>query len=489
MEITASCDQPVSHGMDLQDTFSPSMDRMRTLLSQRRGTLMLALAVLLIGNSGAAQQPSEAPSLSLSQAVSIALEKNPQRKAAMAETRAAAAGVRQSRSLLFPNLTFSETATRGNDPVYVFGSRLRQQRFTADDFALNRLNTPLPFGNFSTRLGASWNLFDSMASWRRVTQAKAMEEAAGHQLERADQEIVFQVVSAYYKVLLEKQRLAVAEQSIRAAQSILDNSKARYESGLTVESDLLNAQVRMSSRQQELIQARNNLALAQAQLNLTMGVPAEEPFNVTDALAERSLPSSSIAELEQKAITTRPDLKRIQSEESAQKLSVAIAKSSFGPRVNAFASWEMDNPTFVAGGGGNNWIGGLELQFDLFRGGARRAELSREKALADKVEAMKQAARDGVKLEVRRSYYDTDAARQQVEVARAAVTQAQESLRISQNRYQSGLATITDLLSVEDATHRTQFDYWEAVYRELTSYASLELSTGTLNADSPVVKP
>ncbi len=451
--------------------------------------LAVSVAALIAVISSAGEAQDDAKPLNLSEAVRIALERNPERKAALAETKVAAAGVRLSRSMLFPNLTFSETATRGNDPVYVFGSRLRQQRFTADDFALNRLNTPLPFGNFSTRLGATWNIFDSMVSWRRVNQAKSMQEAASHQLERADQEIVSKVVDAYYNVLLTQKRLGVVEQSVKTAQSILNNSKARYESGLTVESDLLNAQVRMSSRQQELIQARNNLALAEAQLNVAMGLAPENPYQLTDTLTERTLPSSSVGELEQKAVTTRPDLKRIQSEESAQKLSVAIAKSSFGPRVNAFASWEMNNPTFVAGGGGNNWLGGLELQIDLFRGGAKHAELSREKALAEKVEAMKRAAVDGVKLEVRRAFYDHDAARQQVDVARAAVAQAQESLRISQNRYQSGLATITDLLSVEEATHRTQFDYWEAVYRSLTSYAGLELSTGTLNADSPVVKP
>ena len=89
----------------------------------------------------------------MQQAVHIALEKNPLRKAAIADTRAASADVREARSFLMPQLTFSETATRGNDPVYVFGSKLRQQRFTTADFALNQLNTPLPFGNFSTRFG------------------------------------------------------------------------------------------------------------------------------------------------------------------------------------------------------------------------------------------------------------------------------------------------------------------------------------------------
>src|SRR5215470_8845617 len=149
--------------------------------------VLLTLCVPLVVTS--AQEPQHASSLTLQQAVTIALEKNPQRKAALAGTKAAAADIREARSFLLPHVTFSETATRGNDPVYVFGSRLRQQRFTSADFALNSLNTPLPFGNFATRFGGTWNLFDSFASWRGINRAKDMNIAAGHQLERTDQEI------------------------------------------------------------------------------------------------------------------------------------------------------------------------------------------------------------------------------------------------------------------------------------------------------------
>src|SRR5450759_2844455 len=164
-----------------------------------RALRTVPLAALLIGFSVPAfsQPAAESSALSLQQAVKIALEKNPLRKVALADTKVASADVRQARSVLMPRLTFSETATRGNDPVYVFGSRLRQQRFTAADFDLNKLNTPLPFGNFSTRFGGSWNLFDSFSSWHGVSRAKEMNEAAVHQLERTDQEIVFRVVDAY----------------------------------------------------------------------------------------------------------------------------------------------------------------------------------------------------------------------------------------------------------------------------------------------------
>ena len=148
---------------------------------------VVAIAVLSLLKALPAQNNAEASSLTLRQAVQIAMEKNPLRKAAIADTKATSADVREARSFLMPHLRFSETATRGNDPVYVFGSRLRQQRFTAADFALNQLNTPRPIGNFATRFGGTWNLFDSFASWHGINRAKQMNEAAALQLDRTNQ--------------------------------------------------------------------------------------------------------------------------------------------------------------------------------------------------------------------------------------------------------------------------------------------------------------
>ena len=450
---------------------------------------MISLLVLSIPGLLTAQQTQHLSPITLQQAVSIALEKNPEHKAALADTRAASSDLKEARSFLLPRVTFSETATRGNDPVYVFGSKLRQQRFTTADFALNELNTPAPFGNFTTRFGGTWDLFDSFASWHAINRAERVKDAVGHQMERTDQEIIFRVVDSYYGVLLAKKQLEVAEQSMKTAQAILDRSKDRFESGVVVESDLLSAQVRLATRKQELIRAQNSLALARAQLSTSVGLSAENEFDPDETLVERSLPATPLEEAEKTALEKRPDLRRIRSEEAAQQQSVSIAKSSFGPRVNAFGGWEADNPTFVAAGGGNNWLAGIEVQFDLFEGGAKRARLSHERAMQEKVAAAKEMAIDATQLEVRRAYYDLDSARQQLEVARATIAESQESLRINQNRYDSGLSTITDLLAAEEAARRSQTDYWEAVYRYHTGYANLELASGTLNPQSPVVTP
>jgi outer membrane protein TolC len=231
------------------------------------------------------------------------------------------------------------------------------------------------------------------------------------------------------------------------------------------------------------------MALARAQLSTSMGISAETEFDPVEVLGEKNLPATSLDDLEKQAVDRRPDLNRIRSEEAAQQQSVSIAKSSFGPRVNTFGGWEADNPTLLAGGGGNSWLAGIEVQFDLFEGGAKRAQLSHERALEEKASAVKEMATDAIRLEVRRAYYDLNAARQQVDVARATIAEAQESLRINQDRYDSGLSTITDLLAAEEAARRSQTDYWEALYRYHTGYANLELASGTLNPRSPVVTP
>ena len=236
--------------------------------------------------------------LTLRQAAQVAIEKNPLRKAAIADTKVASAEVREARSFLIPHLSFSETATRGNDPVYVFGSKLRQQRFAAADFSLNQLNSPLPFGNFTTRFGGTWNLFDSFASWHGVKRAKQMNEAAAHQLDRTDQEIVFRVVSAYYHVLLARKQLEVAEQSVKTA----GRSRAQpieIDSGLVVES--ICSPRRFVAGRQESIRARNDLS-SSAPAEPRNGMPADSSFSTCRRSRGTSASCPVLAEVEKQAL-------------------------------------------------------------------------------------------------------------------------------------------------------------------------------------------
>ena len=99
----------------------------------------------------ATQYASGQGALTLRQAVDQALEQSPQAAIAHASYQEAKSAATLERTFLLPRLNFTEDISRGNDPVYVFGTRLRQGQFTQADLALDALNHPPPMGNFSTR--------------------------------------------------------------------------------------------------------------------------------------------------------------------------------------------------------------------------------------------------------------------------------------------------------------------------------------------------
>jgi outer membrane protein TolC len=450
-----------------------------------RKTCIIGILCLLLTQCLGAQQDE---SLSLERAVAIAVERSPQHKAALADTHAAKADFEVARSFYFPRLTFSEAATRSNDPVYVFGTRLRQSRFTAQDFALDRLNNPTPIGNFATRFGAQWSVFDSFATTFNARKAEQLRSASTEQLTRTDQLVAYRVIQAYYAVLFSRRQVELAEHEVSTAQAVSDQSRARLEAGMSVESDLLAAQVELASRRQDLVKYRNSLALSLVELNLAMGLGADNQYTLTGQLAERILPPVTLTEIEAHGLKQRSDLRAMEATVKASQTGVQAARSAYGPRINVFAASELNNVSPFSNGS-NNWTAGAELQFDLFSGGEKSASVSRARADLERMQALKQAAEDRVRLEIRRAYYDFDNARQVIDVTKAATGQAEEGLRIVSNRYEGGMATITELLRAEDAARAARTNYWEAVYRFFTSYAAVELAAGSLNSQSPVVMP
>jgi len=199
-----------------------------------------------------------------------------------------------------------------------FGTKLRQQIFTVQDFALNQLNKPTPIGNYASRFFGQWSLFDSTQSWKALDRARYLNFAASEQLQRTDQELIYQTVQAYYTVLLAQKQVQVAEEAVKTVTAIEQQSHERVESGLAVDSDLLSAQVQASARQQELIERRNELALARTRLALAMGAAADALYQPREALEGWTLPAADLNQLEKTALEKRPDLKRSEWERSAQ---------------------------------------------------------------------------------------------------------------------------------------------------------------------------
>lgn len=438
--------------------------------------LGLPLVLCTWGLAAVAQEP-----LTLHQAINEALGQSPEAAIARAGNEEAKSAATLARTQLLPQVNFAEDISRGDDPVYVFGTRLRQQRFTAADFALDALNTPDPIGNFAMRVSGSWMAFDSLKTQREIHRADLFKESSSSSAKAVNQQIVFRVIQAYQSALYAQREIAVAQHEQETAAALLNSVDDHVKAGLAVESDRMSAQVNVAARKQELIAAQGDLELAWAQLREAMGVPDLKTSELKP-IEPHSFPQLPLEQEMATAAKTRPDLIALGQAQSAQATAVGAAKSNFGPRASAYGNWEEDRASF-AGSGGNNWVAGVQISIDILPIG-KRAQLARESAAKQKIDAQVAASQQHVRLEVSQAHIHRQTATLTLETAQAAMDQSAESLRILKNRYGAGLATITDLLRAEDAERQSQSNYWHAVYGNAMAYAELLFATGTLTPDA-----
>lgn len=433
---------------------------------------------LALASAGAlAQQPT----LTLRQAIDSALGQNPQTAAAHADIQAANAQATMARTALLPHLSFAEDLSRGNDPVYVFGTKLRQQQFTQSDFSLDSLNRPTPIGNFATRFSGQWMLFNWLETQRQIRCARLGAESAGSMSKAVDQGVVLQVVEAYQAVLYAERQLDVAQHEEQTAQALQRDAENRVKAGLAIDSDLLAAQVNLAERRQESIAAEGQVDTAWAELQAAMAETTDTRAALKP-LQARSYPEGVLADDIAAALRARPDLQALRQQTAAQAEGVKAAHSDFFPQVSAYGNWETDRPTF-AGDGGNNWVAGAQLTLDILPL-SKRARLEEATAARQKAEAQERGEELQIRLAVSRAFTGHQTAERMVATARASMDQSAESLRILRNRYDAGLATMTDLLRAEDAQRQSQTDYWRAAYGNTVAYAGLLYATGQLTPDT-----
>jgi outer membrane protein TolC len=438
------------------------------------GTLGLGLVTPAWAETGAGAE------LTLAEAVKVALERHPALRAATHQAAAAAAGVDQARAAFLPRLDFSEGVTRSDNPVYAFGSLLNQGRFAAADFAVDRLNHPDPISNWRTNIAGSLPLFQGGRAVLGYQQAQLGREAAERGLARIEQEVIFGVIRAYYGVLLAREAQATVEAALRTAEANLVSAQGRFEAGIVVASDALAARVRLARLKEEAIAAANQARLAQAALNEAMGVTLDQAYQITGRLDLPPVRHERLEGLDALARDRRPDYLRAFIEEQKSAKEVLRAQGAWLPTLRLLGNFEINNHRLTSEGQ-ESWSVGVVLNWNLFNGGADRARIAEVQANYQRAAAIRARLANAIGLEIREAFLALQTARERVGVAREAVTQAEESMRIVQDRYEAGMTTIVELLDSETVLTAARTNVTRALYEATVGEARLALSLGTLD--------
>jgi outer membrane protein TolC len=244
---------------------------------------------------------------------------------------------------------------------------------------------------------------------------------------------------------------------------------------VALKEDVLRAQVQLAESREALVLAREREFDATARLSNAMGRNAGWPLEVIDLELEPPLPGA-LADLLERAAAQRPEVGLARQEVAAAQASRQAARGEFLPRVFVrAATGHTDGQNVITG-----WQegAGLHVEAPIYAGGLHRGELRSADADIEAAVADAQAILDAVSLQVNQAYRGAVAAREVIDLARTAVVQAEENLRLVRVRYRNGNATPTDVVDAEAAVTRSQQRYFSAAYTYLAALARVDYAVG-----------
>jgi outer membrane protein TolC len=454
--------------------------------NQFRRIYEAGLAVGLWTVLAATGQAQEA--LTLEFAARLALGSHPALEAAAASEREAAAGTRAAEAGYLPRLSWMESYARSNNPVYVFGSLLNQKQFGSANFGVAALNNPNALNNFQSLVRVEQTVFDAQRTKNAVRAARLAEDLTAEDRRGREADVLLNTARTYFGAVLAQEGLAVAEDSVHSAEADLNRAQAVFDAGISTQADVLSVRVQLGEAEQRRIQASADAGVAQAALNDALGADLDVQWTLvttltTDVVGE----APPLAQYLTAAVEKRPGLRAAALGEQISAARTAAAERSLWPEIVAQGVFEADRQRFVDRGGGN-WLAGVSMNWDLWRGGENRARIAASREAELRAAAESRQAHSAAALEIRRSHAEWESAIERSAVAAIVVEQAEESLRIIRDRYETGLEDVTAMLRSEAALTNSRYRLLGSLYEQRVARAALEHAAGTLTADSEALR-
>jgi outer membrane protein len=443
-------------------------------------SLVCLLTAMTVGPVTAGAADAGQP-LTLGEAVAAALKHNPQVTAAEHEEAAAAHKTIAARSGLLPQVYASETYNHTNSPLWAFGTKLNQGVIQSSDFNPDTLNDPDAVDNFATALSMSWNLYDGGRTWVGWDQARQGEKIAAFALQRSQQQVMAQAAEAYVGLLLAVENHAVVVQALETAQAHLKLVRDRFRAGLAVKSDVLRAQVRIADLEQQRLMADSQVQVAQAMLHAAMGQPDSGRIAPVTPIERFSPTEGALDQWIKKALDRRLELRQVAAQADIAAKEIARSRAGHYPTLELQGNYEINSEDF--NDSHDNYTLGAVLRMNLYSGSRISAQTAAARADLSKVKARRKAMELGVRVETQRAFYQAQSTWKSIAVARQAVDQAEEGLRIVANRYSGGLLTIVDLLDAQTALQQARTHHFKAMHDYRVARIELALAAGTINKD------
>ena len=368
---------------------------------------------------------------------------------------------RQSNAAFLPQVQVSHDFYRTNNPVFSFSAKLNQGVFTQADFDVARLNDPDGISNFTTTLQVQQPLLnlDKLIQRKSIRYAKEAQELKNKFKTDA---LIVKTRSVFMQLKLAYASLNVVQNAKKTAQEGFDVTKDFYENGYLDKSDLLKAQVRLSTVNNQLEAARNGISNLSDQLNFLMQTEDAKQIQPKDSLQIINLFEQS-KESEEISVANTTDVQAMEKKQESYEALLQSKKYNFLPKLNAFGNIQyFDDEVFQTGN--DSYFFGASLQWDLFKGYQNIGKVEEAKAKSERAQLEYQQYVEDKKNNIKKVLRAIELSENKIDRNKLAKEQAQESLRIIQDRFDEGLEKTADLLRAQSLSAQKQLSYLQAIF-------------------------
>jgi outer membrane protein TolC len=425
---------------------------------------------------GAAEPPA---ALDLREALRLAWKANPNMQISRLQSLIAGEEVVRARSGFLPTIKSEVSHTIYDNEV--------QAKIPAGSMPGSNQTLSFPTTNrnfWGSKVYLDQTIFDFWGTPSRYQAAVQGKSASLLDTAKTRDDLFLNVSKGYFTTLRAQKMEIVAQQEVVDLKAHLKIARDQYEFGVVTYNDVLQAEVSLADAEQRLIVAKTDTINIRSALNKVLALPVSAVTVLKDEKLETrpwGLEEATNAALEQ-----RSDFKASAARISQQEKVVTQTKSQFFPRFYTQAGMNYQQNEFQLHD--TQWFGIFGMQWTLFSGLDTKAQVAQAQFKVNQLREQRKDLNDQVRLDVQNAYLKVRETADRIRVTEKAVNQAEENLRLNEERYKEQVGTATDVIDAQTLLTKTRVNYWTAIYDHQMAKAELLWAMGAINALLPQEK-
>ena len=407
--------------------------------------------------------------INLQQAIDLSIKNSNNLKIADSKVLVASADVQEAKDRKLPNASVS-------------ASYLRLSSANVDLKSAQNNNRPSPKVNQAVYgiANVAMPLYAGGRIKYGIESAEYLEKAAKLNVENDKEAVVYNTIQAYTNLYKSSKSVTVINENLNASVQ-RDSLFSRLEqNGILARNDLLKAQLTTLNIELSLLDAQNNFTIANINMTLLLGLPENTLIEVDSSFVNVTQQLKPFMEMENMALQNRKDVQAIAFQKKAAAVGVKVAKAEAYPTIALTGGYiAADIPKLITVTNAINI--GLGVQYNIASLWKNNTKLTQARAKEVQLNATESLLNDGIKLQLNRDYQNYLFAQKKIDVYEKSIVQATENYRITKNKYDNNLVTITDLLEADVSLLQAKLNVTVAKADAALAYNKILSTTGTLS--------